>query len=1448
MQTGKPVAYRPDQEDVDLITAELKVKKKLSHLLDECATEEKERGYSPLRIGFPILVQENNSASTQCYSAPLFVWDMELREDRNGWTFIPSSEVPKRNASLEGLVSARNTELALEPLYGGSWEEGSLDGFAAGLEERIDAFLEANRKVTLSTDLINGPCLIPHRTKTELVTAEAKPFRLTLHPAMLLGKFREGKASIIRDLEAHGDALEDLTETPLETPAMGANLADPSQAGAIADLRTGKHIVLHGPPGTGKSQTITGAITSAIASGYRVAVVCQKLAALEVIEANLQELGHHEGIAKITNLSKDRRKIVDQVRARFEAMPDRLQHPGRVSTEGYEASGGRILTAKEIADSPLVGDSRFKDAVGRLGQLRRTLESTGESHLLRTPPKPAQLRTWTADLTTVLRKVEGLAASHRDIEPALAMEAWVTEAVRTASIGVDIDQIREKIQENAAIQVRLEQGKQAAGEAMRAAADAKEAHCESARAIWCDLSARLDALPRQIRPVGFGDNPLSEEIANVEHRMGRVAELEETLYQLERDPLFATYRNANGFQAWWKRLFSTPFKQMHARWTAHERALHDIQLIASDPLPELLGHMKAFRQALTETQSAFDAIPDWPDSPPESTLTAWSANIDALRKAASDPLDLGEGLGFDRELDELRALLDQSESLTEALNLHDWLSEKGIRQLASTKGPNTLEALAAQATRLAPMKSWADDCKALNLAASDFKGSVASWVEYHAVMHVLTQWDGIRFLLGSDGPIREVAREVTFLRNRINETVAKVIEHQFRKGANHIKDDPRVHSFKQEFLKTGKRKKTLRQLYHRHGQTMTRLFPVHLTTPEVVCNLFEGKDKTFDLVIFDEASQVELHDAVTCLLKGTSIVVAGDEHQMPPSHYFAARTDHLFEEDEEEMEGAIIEVESLLEFCQQHPGFSSRYLDFHYRSQHPLLIQFSNRAIYSRLVVKPNPTEYVPIQFVDVQGVWDNQHNSMEAERVIDILRTLPSGQPAPKILVATLNVRQRTEIQRLLRDAESADPEFQRAMAAYQEAGFGVKNLENLQGDECDILIISVGYGSKPGGRFSRNYGVINQKHGYRLLNVLVTRARIKVFLLNSIPEAAHRDFASELAVQSTWNRGLLHGYIQYAAAVQSGDAERIGHVLNTLSKFSRSQVQEVEAGDGLLESPFEEEVFEVLRGHFSEEEIQLQEPHMGFRMDMVLRPKSKPGLKIAIECDGATFHSGWENQLADHHREQLLKGAGYAFVRIWSRSWWSDSKQSARDLLADIDKAMQAWDPGRTGARTPAWCDAVEISSGIPRTSQVILEPEQEPPAQPVQPSEARQELKPPATAPSPAGSGQSGRSELMERTQQREKRPALHVLAPCMTTVSLTEGNQAGRTVKFIFLEAGGRSFLGRSRDQWNRLGKAASNLTVLGSESDIYIAFEGAEKGDEVTVKGNRFKIESIELDD
>ena len=1478
LMTGKSVAYRPNQEDIELITSELKVRKKLSHLVDECATEEKERGYSPLRIGYPILVQENNSASTQCYSAPLFIWDIELREDRNGWTFTPSSEVPRRNASLEGLVSARTTELVLEPLYGGSWEEGSLEDFAAGFDDRIQSFLAVNEKVRLMRADDEGPRRFPHIKKADLVTPEARPFRLTLHPSLVLGKFREGKASIIRDLEAHGDALEDLSETPLDTPAMGANLADPSQAGAIADLKLGKHIVLHGPPGTGKSQTITGVITSAISSGYRVAVVCQKLAALEVIEENLKELGHTDGIAKITNLSKDRRKVVDQVRARHDDRPIGLNGPLRVSTAAYDRCSKRILKAKAKAEVPVLGEDRFRDIVGRLGKLRREMEAKNMVNTLRKSPSPEQLSVWLNDLPGTLRTVRSLEEQGDEIADALPLYDFLTEEVRTASIGVDIDLIRDRIAENVKLQTEFQTKEAELRSGLKASFEEKTEQHRSASTAWRQVGTTLDAMPRQVRPATFGTQPLKREIEDVAARMATVGELEEERYRLERDVLFSTYQGARGFNAWWKRTFSAPFKDFHKRWTAHEDKLRSVHLIASDPLPELLGHMKRFHQALRESETVLSSVPGWSElQTPEEVLDQWKSGIEALGQAAKEPLLHPDQPGFEGETRALQTLSRERDALQSHLGRFAWLSRKGAHRLTSEKGEETLTQLASQATRLGPMHTWMSQCKALKLSAKDFITSPSMWMEYHALRSLLSDWSGLKDMLDSDQPIAEVAREVSALRDRINQAVGNIIQHQFMNGAQEITEDHRVHSFKQEFLKTGKRKKTLRQLYHRHGATMTRLFPVHLTTPEVLCNLFEGKDRCFDLVIFDEASQVELHDAVTCLLKGTSIVVAGDEHQMPPSHYFASRTDHLYDDEEEEEEGAIIEVESLLEFCQQHPGFSSRFLDFHYRSHHPLLIQFSNKAIYSRLVVKPNPVDYVPIQFIDVQGVWDNQHNSKEAEKVIDILRTLPRTLETPKILVATLNVRQRTEILRMLRDAETADPSFQRNMEAYKQAGFGVKNLENLQGDECDLLIISIGYGAKPGGRFSRNYGVINQKHGYRLLNVLITRARRKVFLLNSIPPSAHSSFESELAVASTWNRGLLHAYVHYAEAVESGNTERIRHILDILSRFSRSEVREATSASGFLESPFEEEVYHALREHFTEEEITLQEPHLGFRMDMVLRPKSKPGLKIAIECDGATYHSGWENQLADHHREQLLRGAGYAFIRIWSRSWWSDSKQSARDLVAEINKTIRDSDSSLRRQNIQSWCNPLAIEQQASPIRTVTIEPDrtdpprripessdsvtpqitQTPPTRQTGEPLQKEDAPPPSHAsdarqvptplnPTEASDNRTGDVGFNE--DRRQIQTALHVLAPCMTTVKVKSGNQQGRSIKFIFLESEGRSFLGKSRDQWMRLGKMASNLTVLGSESDFYIAFESAEVGDTVKVNGNTFEIEAIELDD
>ena len=276
----------------------------------------------------------------------------------------------------------------------------------------------------------------------------------------------------------------------------------------------------------------------------------------------------------------------------------------------------------------------------------------------------------------------------------------------------------------------------------------------------------------------------------------------------------------------------------------------------------------------------------------------------------------------------------------------------------------------------------------------------------------------------------------------------------------------------------------------------------------------------------------------------------------------------------------------------------------------------------------------------------------------------------------------------------------FRDHLARLEEAGLNVKNLENLQGDECDVLIISIGYGKTPTGKFSRTYGAINQKHGYRLLNVLITRARHKVAVFNSIPEEVHSMFEHELAAgsQGLWSRGLLHAYIQYAAAIAQGDTARMQRVLDILKENAFHKSDSTKATEATFDSPFEEEVWDVLRRKFEEDEIQLQEPSMGFGIDMVVKPKRFPGLKIAVECDGEAYHSGWQNQLADFHREQLLRGAGYEFVRIWSRNWWMDARNSQNQLLQEIDGIMEGW--SSTADPLPDWItdDASKISKKNP------------------------------------------------------------------------------------------------------------------------------------------------------
>lgn len=481
---------------------------------------------------------------------------------------------------------------------------------------------------------------------------------------------------------------------------------------------------------------------------------------------------------------------------------------------------------------------------------------------------------------------------------------------------------------------------------------------------------------------------------------------------------------------------------------------------------------------------------------------------------------------------------------------------------------------------------------------------------------------------------------------------------------------------------------SLRQIVNHDIDLFTSCFPIILTTPDVCSTLFLNRRKYFDIVMFDEASQLRLEDNLPALLKGKQVVIAGDEHQMPPSNYFSKifegslEDEDEFEEEEEQerlLDNSLLGCESLLEFGEQLQ-FQKSYLDFHYRSRHSYLIDFSNHAFYNgRLKPLPNQFNYKPINYIQVDGTFSDHTNELEAEMVLSIIENnvnpLPNGE-YPSVGVATFNIAQRNLILSKIYERNKFPKyrDFNNKMLHLQEQGFFVKNLENIQGDERDIIILSTTYGINKDGKFAHRFGPLNQIKGYRLLNVIITRAKYKVYVCSSIPEDVFLDYNQYLVTQGDNNRrGAFFAYLAYAKAVSEGNDKLRERVLEDLSANIK---EEIKLGNALgeLESPFEEEVYQVLVNYFGENKITPQVKYAGFRIDMVYDSGKSAVPKIAIECDGAAYHSSKEAYLNDIYRQKILEGNGFVFHRIWSTNWWRNPKNEAKRLINFIEKTSKS------------------------------------------------------------------------------------------------------------------------------------------------------------------------------
>ncbi len=464
-----------------------------------------------------------------------------------------------------------------------------------------------------------------------------------------------------------------------------------------------------------------------------------------------------------------------------------------------------------------------------------------------------------------------------------------------------------------------------------------------------------------------------------------------------------------------------------------------------------------------------------------------------------------------------------------------------------------------------------------------------------------------------------------------------------------------------------KRNKSIRNIVQASAPAIVALEPCWMMSPLSVSQYIESGQQLFDLVIFDEASQVCPEDAICAILRGKQLIVVGDSKQLPPTNFFTKTlADSSDDDDEDESEDAVKQAESertesILEEC--GVIFPKRALSWHYRSQHESLIAFSNAHFYEgRLSTFPAPwanhSDGVRFDYV-ANGIYERggaRRNLPEAEHAVDLIHDyLQQHGTIATLGVIALSEAQQSAIRDVIERRLKIDALFQAYVNELDEpdGGFFVKNLESVQGDERDTIILSIGYGRDATGKMTMNFGPVNKPGGERRLNVAVTRARKQLILVTSLHAG---DLSKSLA-----NKGAqtLGDYLDYAEHGPSVLAEQIKNA-------------NLRAVDGELrfDSPFEESVYQALQAHGMQ--LATQVGCSGYRIDLAVRdPHNPTRYLLGIECDGATYHSSATARDRDRLRQRQLETMGWRIIRIWSRDWVRNPMQQVQRVLDAIAEA---------------------------------------------------------------------------------------------------------------------------------------------------------------------------------
>lgn len=648
------------------------------------------------------------------------------------------------------------------------------------------------------------------------------------------------------------------------------------------------------------------------------------------------------------------------------------------------------------------------------------------------------------------------------------------------------------------------------------------------------------------------------------------------------------------------------------------------------------------RQVLAEARSLRDQHSGWQRLPGHSGDPVVIREADALREAI---------LAFQLALTDLEHFIGMEfwrpdlsiDALTERLSLlaGDSITPHRIpRVLAILKALQDLGvgALVAEIRRRRPVASlWAE--------MFDFAWLTSSLDDARAKEPVLATFSGKT----QDGIIEDFQ---DLDRKALKVAVARAQRRHAEGVVAAINAHPEQGDLVRHEAQKKTRHKPIRRLLAEAPDVLLALFPCWMASPLSVSQLISGEKPYFDIVLFDEASQVLPQDAAPAILRASHVAVAGDGHQLPPTTFFVDGAD---EEDESDSTLMSEGFESILD--QMSSFLPTRSLDWHYRSLDETLIAFSNHHIYNdQLVTFPGPGgTQMAINHILVPWVpdTDGQEESAgpEVRRVVDLVIEHASKHPDESLGVIAMGIAHAKHVEAALDQALRTQPDLDAFFDPTRRERFFVKNLERVQGDERDAVIITVGYGKDRSGILPHRFGPLNNAGGERRLNVAITRARKRMTVVSSFD---HQDVDPSRSKA----RGveLLRLFLEFAAT----GGRHLGD----------TKLTEVPM------NPFEEDVFNAL----AREGIDLV-PQLGasrYRLDFGVKDPEKPGkFVLAIECDGATYHSAPTARDRDRLRQQQLEALGWRFHRIWSTDWFVNRDGEIRRAMAAYRKAL---DPTET------------------------------------------------------------------------------------------------------------------------------------------------------------------------